>query len=429
MLKRIPNVLLKALAIPSLAMLAACQSTPHDALALRDPSAIDRIIDEYVGNGSFPVLYVRLEDRDGAVVYEHAATNPALYGDTAVDGQTWFRIWSMSKIVTISVVLDLEEDGVLSLQDPVTKYIPEFESLKVAVAPDGSDLSAIEDKSGACPLELVPVEREMTVLDLVNHEAGFYYTWTGIPCLDEPLADANLATSRNSGELIERVAQLPLILQPGTTDYYGINTTVLGVVAERASGKSLKQLVAERVTGPLGIQGLQYGMPDSVELLPIVSGQSGELRLANPGELDIFGQDLPSWHASSELYLGGEGMVATTDGYADFIRMLLNRGALNGYRYLDDATITELSSPHTQLDSEFGYNGYNLWVNNGKLADGSQGVGGLWIGGGYEGTHFWIDHERGFVGLVMSQIFWVPKSGYNRDETIREAIYDQLPDS
>jgi CubicO group peptidase (beta-lactamase class C family) len=119
-------------------------------------------------------------------------------------------------------------------------------------------------------------------------------------------------------------------------------------------------------------------------------------------------------------------MLATTDGYADFLRMLLSRGELNGHRFLEESTIEEITSPHTQLDNDYGYNGYNLWVNNGKLADGSQGVGGLWIGGGYEGTYFWIDPEREFVGLIMSQIFWVPESGRGSNEVIREAIYAQL---
>ena len=406
--------------------LAACKPGPPASLTIADPAALDRIIDNYVAEGGFPVLYTRLEDKDGRVIYEHGAINEELIPGMTIDGQTWFRVWSMSKIITISVALDLVEEGILDLDDPVTQYIPEFAGLEVAVSPDGADLAIIEDKSTACPLQMVQVAEEMTLLDLINHQAGFYYATTGIPCLDEPLAASNVVKAKNSQEFVDALAGLPLIQQPGSYDFYGTNTTVLGIVAERATGKSLKQLVEERVTGPLQIDDLQYGLPPGVILLPRISGQDGPLREAHPGELDIFGPDVPDYELAHELYLGGEGMLATTDGYADFLRMLLSRGELNGNRFLEESTIEEITSPHTQLDNDYGYNGYNLWVNNGKLADGSQGVGGLWIGGGYEGTHFWIDPEREFVGLIMSQIFWVPESGWGRDEVIREAIYAQL---
>lgn len=407
-------------------LLAAAPIEQPCPLTIAEPGSINQLIDDYVEEGGFAEIYVRLEDKNGAVIYEHAALNTELLPGVTLDGQTWFRIWSMSKIITISTVLDLVEDGILDLQEPVSKYIPEFAGLQVAVGPAGEDLSLIEDKEAACPLQRVPQSTEMTLLDLINHQAGFYYSTTGIACLDEPLAAADLPAAQDSQDFVNRLASLPLIQQPGTNDYYGTNTSVLGIVAERATGKSLRQLVQERVTGPLKIDGLQYGLPENTRLLPAISGQDGELRPAKPGELDIFGPHVPDYDSSHPLYLGGEGMLATTDGYADFLRMLLSRGELNGYRMLEVSSIEDITAPHTQLNNEYGYNGYNLWVNNGRLANGTQGVGGLWIGGGYEGTHFWIDPEREFVGLIMSQIFWVPESGQGRDEVIREAIYEQI---
>ncbi|MEM6646569.1 MAG: serine hydrolase [Bacteroidota bacterium] len=407
-------------------LLAACQPEPPTPLTVADPAALDAMIDTYVADGSFPVLYARLEDKSGRVIYEHGAINEELIPGMPIDGQTWFRIWSMSKIITISVTLDLVEEGLLSLDDPVTQHIPEFEGLEVAVSADGEDLATVEDKEAACPLQMALVTEVMTVRHLINHQAGFYYATTGIPCLDEPLAASNVVQAENSQAFVDALARLPLVQQPGNPYFYGTNTTVLGIVAERATGKSLKQLVRERVTDPLQIDALQYGLPTGVELLPRISGQGGTLRTANPGELDIFGPDVPDYDPAHELYLGGEGMLATTDGYADFLRMLLNRGELNGHRFLEETTIEEITSPHTLLDNDYGYNGYNLWVNSGTLGDGSQGVGGLWIGGGYEGTHFWIDPEREFVGLIMSQIFSAPASGWGRDDKLREAIYAQL---
>ena len=407
--------------------LAACQGDETDSsISIADPAALDEVLDDYVESDTFPFLYARLEDKQGRVIYEHGVVNGDLLPGVNVDGETWIRIWSMSKIVTIATLLDLVEDGVLSLDDPVTRFIPEFENLRVAVSPAGADLSAIEDKDTACPLTLIPTTSAMTVLDLINHQAGFYYATSGIPCLDSLMASRNLPMAENSQALIDLMAELPLIQQPGTNDFYGTNTTVLGIVAERASGKNLKQLVEERVTGPLEIEGLQYGLPEGVSLLPRMSAADGAFRQAHRGELDIFGPDVPDYDPDHELYLGGEGMLATADGYADFLRMLLSRGVLNGHRFLDEATIEDFTSPHTQLDSPYGYNGYNLWVNNGKRPDGSEGEGGLWIGGGYEGTHFWIDPKREFVAVVMTQTFGTPERGWNRDEVFREAVYEQI---
>lgn len=415
----------------ALLLLAAVLTAPAlDAgearFQLQDHAAVDRVIDGFVEAGAFPFVYVRLEDRDGAVIYQHAAVNEGLMQGHPVNGDSWIRIWSMSKIVTISVTLDLVEDGILSLDDPVKKFIPEFAGLKVAVSASGEDLSRLKNKQGACPLRLVATERDMTVRDLLKHQAGFYYPWTQIECLDARWAESDMLTSANSDELIARLAELPLINQPGANSYYGTGTTVLGLLAERASGQSLKRLVAERVAGPLGIEGLQYTLPEGALLPPTFSGEQGEVRRIEPEQFESSGIDLPDYSASSELYLGGEGMVATADGYADFARMLMRRGELNGHRFLEASTVDEIAAPHTQLDNPFGHNGYNLWVSNGRTREGDQGPAPLWIGGGYEGTHFWIDPERGFVGVVMSQILHMPETGYGRDDAIRKAVYEQL---
>ena len=403
----------------------AAQSAP---VTVPDPDALDAVLDRYVEDGHYPFLYARLEDRNGGLIYEHSVVNSKLLPGVEVNGQTWIRIWSMSKIVTISVVMDLVEEGILKLDDPVVKYLPEFAGLQVAVAADGRNLSELEseEKASACPFRLVPAQTDMTLLHLINHRAGFYYATTDIPCLDEPLAASNVAAAENTGDFIERLAKLPLIQQPGAKYQYGLNTTILGMAAERAAKKSLKQLVEERLTGPLGIAGLRYGLPPGAALLPRVSGQDGTLRLARPGELDIFGRDVPSYDPARILYLGGEGMLATADGYADFLRMLLARGTLNGRRFLEWVTVETMRAPHSLTDNPNGYNGFNLWVSGPAMREAREGEAGLWIGGGYEGTHFWVDPKREFVAVIMSQMFWIPEGGWGRDEAFRGELYKQF---
>ena len=405
----------------------SCNVNQEESINIRNKDSLDLILNEYVDRGYYPFIYARLEDKNGDVLYEHSVVNKSLLPDTKIDGQTWIRIWSMSKIVTISLILDLEEDGILNLDNPVKNYIPEFSDLKVAVTEGGTQLVELDpdEYKNACPFKTITADSIMTIRHLINHKAGFYYS-TGISCLDSMLAEKNLPVSENSDVLIDKLSELPLLQHPGTSYYYGTNTTVLGLVAERATGKSLKELVKERITNPLGIEGLQYGLPEDAELLPRFSGKDTLIREAHPGELNIFGSDVPDYDPDHELYLGGEGMIATTDGYADFLRMLLKEGKLNGYRFLEKSTVEEIHAPHTQLDNPYGHNGYNLWVTKDTLGNPGTGDGGLWIGGGYEGTHFWVDPKRDFVGLVMTQMFWIQPGGYDRDNIFRAEVYKQV---
>lgn len=412
----------------------SCDTKNNSEPFLSNSKVVDSIVGSYVDNGSQALLLVRVEGSDGNVKYEYSKKNNKLVPDYKINKDTWFRIWSMSKIVTISLTLDLVEDGLLKLEDPVSKYIPELRDLKIALSNNGqpltnhgqalgNDKSEIKDP---CPIKLVESDSEMTVLQLINHEAGFYYSTTGIECLDNDLASKNLAASKNSNELIQKLSELPLIDHPGNKHFYGLNTTVLGLVNERVSGESLDNLVKNRITNPMNIKGLQYNKNDDTNLLPVFSGADSTIRLANNGELDIMGQYVPGYGLENELFMGGEGMIGTADGYADFLRMLLNHGELNGYRFLNESSVKELYAPHTQLDNEYGYNGYNLWVTSKLHKEKGYGDEGLWTGGGYEGTHFWIDPKRDFVGLIMTQMFETPKAGHARDNSIRGEIYKQI---
>lgn len=412
----------------TLTILSCQKGEEVKTLGITNSDALDNVLNKFVEDGFYPFVYARLEDLDGNVIYEHSSVNENLLPDTKVNGDTWIRIWSMSKIVTISVVLDLIEDGVFRINDPVSKYIPEFENLQVAISNTGESLMEYDwgNRDDACPIKLVSNDSIMTIRQLLTHEAGFYYATTGFSCLDSMMALQNLPKAKNSEDLISRMAQLPLIQHSGTKYFYGTNTTVLGLVAERATSKNLKQLVRERVTEPMKIKGLQYGLPVDEKLIPKFTGRDSTLRKAIRGELDIFGPDVPDYDMEHQLYLGGEGMVGTADGYADFLRMLLKRGELNGYRFLEKETVEDIYAPHTQLDNPYGHDGYNLWVSGDSMRIKEQGEAGLWIGGGYECTHFWADPKRNFVGVIMSQNNEVRPPGYELNDKFRGELYKQL---
>ena len=404
----------------------SCGSVQKTLINIQNKHQLDTILNQYVDEGYFPFLFARLEDKNGRVLYEHCRINRNLIPKEVIDKQTWIRIWSMSKIITITIIMDLVEDGHLHLDEPVTKYIPEFDSLQVAVNENGVPLGQIQNKNIGCKYILVKPDSIMTLRHLINHQAGFYYATTGIDCIDSILVSKNLLQASDSDDLIKRLATVPLLLHPGSKYYYGTNTTVLGMVAERATGLSLKNLVEIRLFSRLNIKGLKYNLSKGETLLPYFTGIDSILRIARKGELDIFGPDLPFYRPDNQLYLGGEGMVATADGYADFLRIFLHNGKLNDKRFLDENTIDKIVSPHTQINSPWGYNGYNLWITGDTLRKRGWGEEGLWQGGGYEGTQFWIDSKREFVGVIMTQIHHTPNGGWDMYNDFRGALYQQF---
>ena len=242
MLHKLPIKLLLCLVIITT---YSCHVVSHNKVRIHNTFTLDSIINNYVHKGYYPFIYARIENSKGELLYEHSSVNTSLLPNKNINGDTWFRIWSMSKIVTISLVLDLVEKGVIHLDDPVTKFIPEFKNLQVAVSENGKPIPSLtfDELKSACPYKLVPVDSVMTVLHLINHQSGFYYALTGKSCLDSLVASKDLPTSKNSQEYIKRISELPLILQPGSSDFYGTNTTILGFVAERATGKDLKELI------------------------------------------------------------------------------------------------------------------------------------------------------------------------------------------
>ena len=241
-----------------------CKISSGTTNVIKNKKELDQILNQHTSNGSYPFLYAHIENIDGEILYQHSSVNKGLFPELKVTKDTWLRIWSMSKIVTITIVMDLIEENILNLNHPVTNYIPEFSGLQVAQSSKGISLSKYTnadfvstaemlDKGNACPIILADTDSIMRVHHLVNHTAGFYYADTEIYCLDSISYKADIATATDSEDLIQTLSNMPLIQHPGERYHYGLNTTVLGLVAERATGKTLDQLVSERISVPFNI--------------------------------------------------------------------------------------------------------------------------------------------------------------------------------
>ena len=410
----------------------SCRTSPESDNIIKNKNELDQILNQHITDGSYPFLYAHIENIDGDILYQHGTVNKDLFPALSVNKDTWIRIWSMSKIVTITIIMDLVEENIIQLNDPVLDYIPEFSNLKVAQSSSGVSLSRytnadfvsnpeMVDKSDACPITLAETDSIMRITHLINHRAGFYYADTRIPCLDSLSYKADIPNSIDSENLIKTLSTMPLIQHPGERYHYGLNTTVLGLVAERATGKTLGQLVKERITKPCNIPDFQYKLPKNKKLISPVTGRDGYLRLANPGELDIMGRNVPKYDPRQPLFLGGEGMLATADSYADFLRLLLNKGKLNHHRFLNKETLEKMFSNIDTKDEHGISTGFGLFITGEILKKSGKGDSGLLEGGGYESTSFWIDPKRKFVGLLMTQANQSPdKAG------LGSGVYDKF---
>ena len=382
----------------------------------------------------YPFLAVHVETAAGEVVVSSAVANPQFFAASAgPEINDWMRIWSMSKLVTIVLALDLVESGALALDDKAATYIPELSGMRVARSSSGGSLPQLSQASyeltsndshasGPCDYLLESPGRPMTVHDLMIHSAGFYYATTNLPCLDRPLAKLELPLAHSTDEWLAGITRLPLIQSPDEGYYYGLNTTVLGFVLERATGKSLQTLLEERLLNPYGIEGLSFILPQRATLPPRVSGADGILRLAKPMELDIFGGHQPPYGSDTTLFLGGEGLVATAPGFAKLLRVVFFSQETGVPPVLEPQSIAAMTRPQTNADSGWGAMGYGLWLSNGRRPDGTYGRDNIWTGGGYEGTQYWIDPIKRQVGVMMTQVFMPPTSGLSMDNKVRDIL-------
>tara|TARA_B100001250_G_C19793010_1_gene787423 strand:+ start:513 stop:1790 length:1278 start_codon:yes stop_codon:yes gene_type:complete len=397
-----------------------CQKINKKRIQL-DGKKLNHIMDSYVNDGIYPFLYARIED-DHGVIYEHSVSNKKFLGDIEINGDTWMRIWSMSKLVTISIAMDLVEDGLLKVNDPVTQYIPEFKNLKIAVDKDGNSISQSKVSIDDCPHELVDKDYIMTIKHLMNHTAGFYYTYTKSNCLNSFFTSLNIPIVKDGEELIKKLTNISLVQQPGEAYHYGLNTTVLGLVIERITGKSLSDTFEKRIAEKLNLSGLQYTTPDGVDLLPVFTGRNGFLEVAGEGDLPLFGLYVPTYSPNQGLFLGGEGMLGTAKGYIEYLRLLLDPEN----SFLKRSTIDMMVSKPSDAVSESGYQTDYAFYITGQNDEYKNNVITV---GGYEFTKGWVDRENDIIGVLFSQVNSATDGdglGSRMEKEFKKELYNQL---
>ena len=339
---------------------------------------------------------VTLVARRGRIAHFQAHGLMDLDSKKPMQKDALFRIASMSKPITGAAILMLMEEGKIRLTDPVSKFIPEFKGLKVAVVQEGPGGRGGRGGAAAEPqFYTVPANREITIRDLLSHVSGLVSGTIST-------AEANKLGRKPTDTLsdyIPRLGATPLEFQPGSRWSYspsaGFDT--LGRIVEIISGQSFDRFLRDRIFGPLEMKDTTF-----------YPSEAQSSRVSTRYQKTANGLTKQENNPPSNVYFSGAGgLSSTAEDYEQFAQMLLNGGQLNGKRLLSPKTVDLMASVHAPdtlpgrpPGRSFGLSVQvvnNAVASNFRVSDGSYGWDGAF------GTHFWIDPKEKVVGILMVQ--------------------------
>ena len=332
--------------------------------------------------------------RDGMIVYNKAFGVSNVETRAPMRKDNIFRIASQTKAITSVAAMMLFEEGKFLLDDPISKYIPEFAHPTV--------LDKFNEKDST--YTTVAANREVTIRDLLTHTSGIDYAGIGSEKMKAIYAKAGIPTGFVSekivlGDKIRRLGKLPLVHQPGEKFTYGLNIDVLGYLVEVLSGESLDHYFHSHIFEPLGMNDTYFYLPASkFDRLVKVAAEDKSHHLVNATGF----VDYPL--AAGTYYSGGAGLSSTIRDYAVFLQMMLNKGEYNGKRLLARRTV-ELMTCNQIGTLNVGFDKFGLGFEiTTELGQSKLGMSeGSFAWGGYFATTYWADPKEHLVCLLFMQ--------------------------
>jgi CubicO group peptidase (beta-lactamase class C family) len=341
--------------------------------------------------------------KDGKVATFETAGMGSIEDNLPMEQDALFRIYSMTKPVTGVALMMLHEQGLWDFDDPVSKFVPELANLQVMVR---------HNEAGEMQLE--PLTRQPTMRELLNHSAGFGYGLSGNDPVNNLFRDRNVLAATDLNDMIARMADIPLLFQPGEEWYYSIAVDIQGYIVEKLSGQRFGEYLDEKIFSPLGMNDTAFYAQeaDRARFADVYRWDREQNKLMRNEERP----DRPSYFDATRLESGGGGLVSSTHDYARFLQMFINGGELDGARIINQQSIDMMRSNTLRdglllrgSDSSPGQAGQGFGVDFAVIfdpvaADSPQGEG-TYYWSGAAGTWFWIDpvHNMYFIGMIQSQ--------------------------
>ena len=362
---------------------------------------IDEAIQRSIDEGEIPGA-VALIVHNGKTVHHEAFGYRDIETKEPMTLDTIFRIASMSKAITSVGAMILYERGRFLLDDPISKYLPEFEKPKVLVEAD----------SQGNVLETKDAEREITIIDLMTHTSGISYPFATTE-LQPVYKKAGLIDGATTAEVrladqMRILAEQPLLHEPGEKFTYGLSLDVLGYLCEVVSGKPFDEFLADEIFKPLSMTDTGFyiaeGSTDRLATL-YAADDDGSLVVAKGDESSIY-LDNPRYpvEGARTYFSGGAGLSSTARDYARFLQMLLNDGELDGKRILGRKTVELLTSPRVSLEEDGPPRISASFYVSGSPGQGGRltSMGAYSWGGAFYTTYF-IDPQEEILAVFMSQ--------------------------
>jgi CubicO group peptidase (beta-lactamase class C family) len=373
-----------------------------------------------IANGKIPGAVLLIQQHGKPVYHEFFGVRDVATGLPMTD-DTIFRLYSMSKPITNVAAMMLVDEGRLRLDDPVARYIPSFAETRVGV-------QKIAD-NGEKVLELVPVRRPITIQDLMTQTSGIVYGFYGDGMVRGLYRDAKIYDGDfDNAEFAERIARLPLAVQPGTLWDYGHSTDILGRVIEVVSGKSLFHFEQDRLFAPLGMPDTGFFVSDPAKYKMIAQPMpdDSDFKVGFESHPDVFRK----WES------GGGGMLSSAADYGRFAQMLLNGGSLDGRQYLSPKAFELMASDHIGPGSGvahayfyfpgdgFGYGlGFGVRTDPGIAKPPPPGSLGELKWDSASGCYFVIDRRQDMFFVLMEQ---TPSERGRIHATVKKLIYEAM---
>ncbi|WP_425638574.1 serine hydrolase domain-containing protein [Algoriphagus yeomjeoni] len=378
---------------------------------------IDSTLSSFVESGNLAGVSALIYEKDREVYY-NAFGYADLENQVKMDRNTIVQIYSMTKPITGTALMTLYEDGKFQLDDPLSKYAPEFADMKVY---DGIDENG--------DIQLVDADRPVTIRDITRHTAGFPNR-ADIPGLSDILAEKDPRSyDFDLTEMAKRIGEIPLWFQPGTQWEYGQSVDVQAFLVERISGVPYKQYVQEHVLDPLKMTDTRYFVPESERARMSASyRRTGEGQLEQMPNEEAHRFNINEW----PLTPGGFGFTSTLDDYMTFARMLVQKGEFDGVRVLKPETV-ELMSTNQLPDSVaerswlpskgnvgFGID-FAVRVAPPASAEEMNGIVGEFFWDGAASTLFWVDPVNEITAVLFVQLF--PYDQIKLHKKFKDAVY------
>ena len=378
---------------------------------------IDNMIQQSIDSGWIAGA-VGFIARDGKIIYNKAFGVSDIDSKKAMATDNIFRIASQTKAITSISAMMLFEEGKFLLDDPVSKYIPEFKNPQV--------LDTFNEKDST--YTTVPARREVTVRDLFTHTSGIDYAGIGSLRMRAIYAKGGFTDGFGNdkiriGDDIKILGRMPLVHQPGERFTYGLNVDVLGYLVEIWSGEPLDQYMRKHLFEPLGMNDTWFYLPeDKAGRLVKVNSEDAKHHVTGIGQSGV---NYPLLKGT--YFAGGAGLSSTVKDYALFLQMLLNNGEYNGKKFLSRRTV-ELITSNQIGDLNLGRDkfglGFQITTEYGQAQLGISEGSFAW--GGYFATTYWADPKERIVGLLFMQQF--PLSHGEIQNKFKAMVYQALLD-